>query len=307
VPVFVLPGNHDPLSQDSVYRRASWRERPAQVRLLETTEPVAIAGGRALLLPAPLALKKSAEDPTLALRVPEAGSGGVLVGVAHGSLRIEGKHGRDDFPIALEAAARAGLGYLALGHWHGRYVHGERTAYSGTLETTKFGEDNSGLALLVSLDEESGARAPRIEEFRSGRLTWLTRELDAGALELGIQELKRELAAAVLPEGGRQVLLRLRTTGHSDTEAHLRLRELEEELAARYLHVELERRDLATHLVQGRVAELVAEHPFLGGLFDSLAEGTTEPELQGLGAAERDAARRLLAELLIEADEGAHA
>src|SRR5512141_2620280 len=35
-PVFVLPGNHDPLTHDSIYRRASWGQRPASVVLLES-------------------------------------------------------------------------------------------------------------------------------------------------------------------------------------------------------------------------------------------------------------------------------
>ena len=48
VPVYVLPGNHDPLSQDSIYRRASWRDRPNHIHLLETPEPVPIAQGAAL-------------------------------------------------------------------------------------------------------------------------------------------------------------------------------------------------------------------------------------------------------------------
>src|SRR5437867_3547861 len=38
-PVFVLPGNHDPLGPASVFRLPCWRETP-QVRVLDSGEPV---------------------------------------------------------------------------------------------------------------------------------------------------------------------------------------------------------------------------------------------------------------------------
>ena len=45
------------------------------------------------------------------------GSGAIAVGLAHGT--VEGvPQDPPEFPIARDAAARAGLDYLALGHWH---------------------------------------------------------------------------------------------------------------------------------------------------------------------------------------------
>jgi DNA repair exonuclease SbcCD nuclease subunit len=304
VPVHVLPGNHDPLSQDSVYRRTSWAERPSHIHLLETTQPVSIAHGRGLLLPAPLSLKKSEEDPTHSLRAPENGASGAWIGVAHGSLKIEGKHGRDDFPIALDAAARKGLRYSALGHWHGRYVHGDRTAYSGTLETTKFGESGSGLALIVSVDESASASAaPRIEEVRCGQLDWKTREiaLSPGS-DLELAELERELRA-VPDDEAKRTLLRLRTTGECDPAAHQRLKALEDELGPRLLYVETDRRDLPSHIVRGKMAEFVSQHPFVAALFESLEPGSDDPDLGALSGPlspeERASAQRLLTELMM--------
>ena len=306
VPVFVLPGNHDPLSQDSVYRRTSWRERPENIHLLETCEPVAIASGRALLLPAPLTLKKSVEDPTLALRTPQSGATGPWIGVAHGSLKIEGKFGRDDFPIALDAASRQKLNYLALGHWHGRYVHGDRTAYSGTLETTKFGEDNSGMALLVEFVETAGFTppAPKIEEFRCGKLLWLAREIDLSqGAEAEVARLKQELSA--FTHSRESTLLRVRTTGASGPEAHLALKELEEDLSTRFLYFELDRRDVPSSLIQGKLARIAGQYPFVAELLESLSRGGSDPDLQGESPEEIEAARRLLTELVMSQLDGA--
>src|SRR5512136_413286 len=46
VPVFILPGNHDPLNAASVYRSSTFIERkPPQVNVIESREPVKIADG----------------------------------------------------------------------------------------------------------------------------------------------------------------------------------------------------------------------------------------------------------------------
>ena len=47
VPVFLLPGNHDPLDAASVYRsRAFLENRPERVQVLDSTEPRVLASDR---------------------------------------------------------------------------------------------------------------------------------------------------------------------------------------------------------------------------------------------------------------------
>ena len=80
-----------------------------------------------------------------------------------------------DYPIPREAAALTGLDYLALGHWHS-YLPvpsadgGLRVAYSGTHETTKFGERESGQSLLVEIAARGAA--PKITSIPTGGLRW---------------------------------------------------------------------------------------------------------------------------------------
>jgi hypothetical protein len=102
------------------------------------------------------------------------------IGLAHGT--VEGVHQEEpDYPIPRDAASRSGLDYLALGHWHSTAAYPGpdgvvRMAYSGTHETTKFGERDSGNALLVEI---AGAGAPPvITPVRTGRLSWLCIEED---------------------------------------------------------------------------------------------------------------------------------
>ena len=63
VPVFILPGNHDPLNAASVYRSSTFIERkPAQVQVIETAAPIKIAEG-VELVGAPWMSKRPVTNP----------------------------------------------------------------------------------------------------------------------------------------------------------------------------------------------------------------------------------------------------
>lgn len=196
-PVFILPGNHDALTPDAVYRRASWKQRPACVCVLEGDSPVPIPGTPAVLLAAPLRQKKGMKDPT-SVWCEQPGAEGIRIGVAHGSLRIPGKHSADDFPIATDVVTRAGLDYLALGHWHGQYIHEERAAYAGAHEATKFDEPGAGQALLVEIAAK-GAR-PDLTPVPTGTLRWCAIDLDLGqGMESEAQRVRAWVKKRVRP------------------------------------------------------------------------------------------------------------
>lgn len=294
-PVYVLPGNHDALTPDAVYIRASWKPRPGHITMLEGDAPVPIPGTGAVLLSAPLRQKKGMKDPTAGWAAWTAVDA-IRIGVAHGSLRIEGKHAADDFPIAPDAVARVGLDYLALGHWHGQYIHESRIAYSGAHETTKFGESGSGQALLVEI--ASRGATPQLTPVPTGTLSWQSLEMD---LSLGaerevsrVQGLTAELAQ---PE---KTLLRIRTTGTSSEEAASVLNNLQEALLAKgFLHVGIERRDMPRAEAEGRLADIAASSALVSSLLAELgrpSEGGQEKAPDSV----RRAARQLLSDLVME-------
>lgn len=262
-PVFVLPGNHDPLGPGSVWTHDAWREAPG-VRVFDSATPVEVAG--ALLLPAPIAARFGAEDPTRAIAPPD-GSGRIRVGVAHGSLQGHGfEVATDDFPIAPDAAARAQLDYLALGHWHSTLVlpseDAARLGYAGTHETTKFGERASGQALLVTL--EAPGHPARVEVLATGTLAWVDRAVTFVDDE-DVGRLRAELDVLERPEC---TLVRLRLDGLLGRAGFDALAALEEAAEARFLSVRVEREAVAPrpddpygwlHAVPDGVARSVAE------------------------------------------------
>jgi DNA repair exonuclease SbcCD nuclease subunit len=173
-PVFVIPGNHDPLVPGSVWDHPAWRSA-SNVHVLFEEAPVEVPGG--ILYPCPVREKHSGRNPTS--WIPSEGNGRIRIGMAHGT--VEGvRQDEPDYPIPRDAAQRAGLDFLALGHWHsyGTYPSPDgatRMAYSGTHETTKFGEHDAGNVLIVEI--LTPGAPPTITPVRTGRLDWVTIEV----------------------------------------------------------------------------------------------------------------------------------
>ncbi|MFW6116704.1 MAG: metallophosphoesterase family protein, partial [bacterium] len=64
VPVYVLPGNHDPLLAGSVWEREPWsQETTKRVKVLRERQPLEVKPG-VILFPCPVFRKTSMEDPT---------------------------------------------------------------------------------------------------------------------------------------------------------------------------------------------------------------------------------------------------
>ncbi len=203
-PVFLIPGNHDPLTPGSVWEHPVWQA--ADLHVLRAAEVVDV--GSAKLFPCPLVEAHSRRDPTLWI-TPDDGNA-IRIGVAHGS--VEGAGEDLDYPIARNAAERAGLDYLALGHWHSYTAFADaqgtvRMAYSGTHETTKFGERESGDALILEI--ASHGAAPLIQPVRTGGLAWrdIVRDLRTAGQ---VDEVLSEIDGIERPDSA---LVRIRLTG----------------------------------------------------------------------------------------------
>ncbi len=169
-PVYLIPGNHDPLAPGSVWEHPAWRAAN-NVAVLGAEEAVEVPGGA--LYPCPVREKHSGRNPTGWI-LPGA-KGGIRLGLAHGT--VEGvRQDEPDYPIPRDAAVRADLDYLALGHWHSFAAYPEpdgriRMAYSGTPETSRFGERDSGNILLVEIP--TPGVPVRVTPLRTGGLSWV--------------------------------------------------------------------------------------------------------------------------------------
>ena len=226
-PVFIIPGNHDPLVPGSVWEDRSW-QAAENVVVFRENAPYPLPG--AVLYPCPLAEKQSAKDPTAWIHAEDEER--IAIGLAHGS--VEGAPiGEWDHPIPRDAAARSGLDYLALGHWHSFAVFGAegsagRMAYPGTHEATSFGERDSGNVSLVEIDGRGAA--PSVTPVRTGALSWVTVDERISRSD----DLQSILSRIREMENAESTLLKLQLSGFITPEGRERLDDIERVVASRF-------------------------------------------------------------------------
>ncbi len=161
VPVYLLPGNHDPLDAASVYRSSAFLAGcPEIVRVLDGEAPERPAPG-VEVVGAPWRSKRPLEDLASAAAAGcDPASGSTRIVVAHGQIDALVPETADPALIraaALERAIAEGRAhYVALGDRHSTKQVGDtgRIWYAGAPEATAYREDDPGNALIVDCDGE---------------------------------------------------------------------------------------------------------------------------------------------------------
>lgn len=159
VPIFLLPGNHDPLDAASVFRSPTWSaKKPAHVHVIEELgRPIEVKPG-VEIAGAPWTSKRPLRDLVAAAadRLTPFTSG-LRVMVAHGVIDALSPDRDNPAAIRLSDAERAiaegRFHYLALGDRHSLTGLGAtgRIWYSGTPEVYDFEEVNPGHVLVVEI------------------------------------------------------------------------------------------------------------------------------------------------------------
>jgi DNA repair exonuclease SbcCD nuclease subunit len=174
VPVFILPGNHDPLNAASVFRSSTFIERkPPQVNVIENTEPIKIADG-VELVGAPWVSKRPPANPLEEmLRGLSPATGLIRICVGHGIIDYftpdKESPGIIQVSMLERAIAEGKIHFVALGDRHSltRIGNTGRIWYSGTSESTDFRETQSGLAQIVEIDETTvGTKSLPVGQWR---------------------------------------------------------------------------------------------------------------------------------------------
>jgi DNA repair exonuclease SbcCD nuclease subunit len=280
-PWLLLPGNHDPARLGGVwdqFRQSG--DCPANVHVLTEPQPLALADGRLVVLPAPLTQKHVTGDPTMWFETAEVPAGAVKVGLAHGAVR-EFLHDAAESPnpIALDRAERAGLDYLALGDWHSVLRITPQTWYCGTPEPDRFTKSGIGEVLLVSIAGPGSTVS--VEQRRIGRLEWREVALDLGQAPDAavIQDQFQALLATLATPA--DTVLRLTLEGGLDLAGWAGLGGALERLGERLRHLEEETGALATAASDADLAALATE-PLLAEVADALGRSTDPAALHAL-------------------------
>lgn len=195
VPVYLLPGNHDPLNAASVYCSSTFIEKkPAHVHIIENMAPIQVGDGFELA-GAPWLSKRPNGNPIVDLlnALPPAGSIKRIC-VGHGIIDIFTPDKEAENVIAvskLETAISEGkVHFIALGDRHSltKVGSGDRIWYSGTPESTDFREDHSGFCQIVNMD---GADVTA-EEVKIGQWSFIEELVDLNT-EADVESLRKKL------------------------------------------------------------------------------------------------------------------
>lgn len=298
-PVFVLPGNHDPLCAGSVWERAPWKQLAADscVHVLRERAPVE-AAERVTLFPCPVTAKTSLANPFDWVKPGDKAS--IRIGVGHGSVMDRPQLPEDDHPIPMDTPARSDLDYVALGHWHGeRRFADDRMAYPGTHEQMRFADAGfaSGWQAYSSrqLEEFGGAgfgnalrvsiaapgALPEVESLAVGHFRWREEVREV----MNAADFKRALKELAEAETLERTLLLLNLTGVLPIEELAGLDRMKTMLS-RYVWHEIEHEGLSLAPTDSDLAAL-REHGISGKVLT---------RIEGELATSTDPARKALLE-----------
>ena len=219
IKVFLVHGNHDPLTPDYL----SGRELPDGVFVFPagevTSHAVTMRNGAEVTV-AGISYRDKAETENLA-QLFHSVSGQTIVGVLHTNVGGIGQHG-NYAPCSSADLQMSPVNYWALGHIHDRQVHETPKgywAYPGNLQgrSTKATECGAKGVLIVDVHEDGSLEAPRFVACDAIRFQRLTIDLtdvsnNSDVLEIAIEKLKE----AVADSEDRSLMVRLEFTGATE-------------------------------------------------------------------------------------------
>ncbi len=173
-PVFLLPGNHDPLQPESVWSEDHPFRRglPTWVHVVDRDNYEFPLSEEAVLYGAPCRSQAGADDLASRLPLREPGDRRIRIGLVHGQTFDMAGH-QTNFPIALDAAEQRGLSYLAIGDTHAYRELPPKASpavYPSAPEATTFGEKDTGFAVVVFFPRLG--RPPLIQKHPIARWRW---------------------------------------------------------------------------------------------------------------------------------------
>ncbi len=174
-PLFLLPGNHDPLTPKSIWAADS----PLRAALPDWAHVVDRAGYRhklsddAVLYASPCTSQAGSDDLAMRLPARKPRDQRIRVGMVHGrTFQAEGY--QTNFPVSPEAAKQRGFDYLAIGDLHAWEIVPPHTTpptvYPSAPEPTTFGEPDSGYCAVVFFRRRN--RRALVRRERVGRWDW---------------------------------------------------------------------------------------------------------------------------------------
>jgi len=175
-PLFLVPGNHDPLTPDSVWAPGHpfRAQLPEWVHVVDRENFTYELSPTAILYAQPCQSKAGEKDLAMTLPAREPDDERLRIGCVHGcTFDVPGY--QTNFPISRDAGIQRGLDYLAIGDAHSFRDVTESvlvpTVYPGAPEPTGFDDRGAGHVALVAMFRR-GLR-PRVDAEKVAFWRWI--------------------------------------------------------------------------------------------------------------------------------------
>lgn len=264
--IFLLPGNHDPYTGPGcVWNRPSMQSAPSNIHIFKESECVELSNG--FLIASPIKQKKSTTDPSLILEklTKELPEDAIKIGITHGSIAIPSLHQENDFPIHPEAATRAGLHYLAVGHWHGWNTFDEgKIIMPGTPEPDRFDQDKSGSIAMIDIDSQGTIQC---QQEQVATLRWVSQEIIFDENDDSESLIKRH--SKQLPSEKDQCVIRWILQGRLSPSKAMEMEQLATQLLASYPFSQVQNL-IQPALTEAELNEIRSQSPLLAQILNDL-------------------------------------
>lgn len=229
--VCVLPGTHDALSRNSVYLRENFSGDFDNVYVFIKEESYEYPDIDLTVWGKSNKYPKSDETPIIKKENSRT-KHNILI--AHGSIQIEGKSAKDDYPIEFNQIKDCGMDYVALGHWHsmGDYSQGGvKCFYSGSPEVIDIGQKGAGSVLIGEIKDKGDIV---VTPAKVGSKNIVELEIDLGSVE-NEDDLKKK----ILNEAGDETIKIIELKGLVKPDFIVDAKQLEQELGENYFRLKI--------------------------------------------------------------------
>jgi len=259
--VCILPGGHDAYTEDSIYRFVRF---PPNVTVLTTEQDHKTFDDLGLTVYGKAFDDKLVgESPLKGLSLIEESR--FHVGMAHCSIRIEGRVEKDAMILDKDEIANSGLDYLALGHWHSFQDHsqgGTKAYYCGSPEPIYMDQKGAGSIAMVSIYGKGDIKVDPI---------WVgSKKFDKMTIDVGTVKSIGEVSEIIEAKADTNVILEVALEGLCNMDWDLDPEKIEDELGASFFNLrvldkshpkleEVESKNFPEETVVGKFIRLMEE------------------------------------------------
>ncbi len=235
--VVLIPGGHDAFGRSSVYRAydlpslAGAAAGSGFLTVLTPEHPWVHLDSLDAVVYGPVDSARGTKGPFGDPAATAAPAATWRIGMLHARV---GDAAADN-TVAAAALERSGLDYIALGHEHVasvRRADAVTWAYPGAPERLAADQAGPGTVLVVTLDEQAGARTVKVVERKVGRALYQQLDVDAGELA-SRAVLEQQLRELVNPD----LVLDVRLTGSRPDELEVDPAAVADALRDGFLHL----------------------------------------------------------------------